>query len=206
MLNVRSRASVVGVTTGAAVLLALPVVAFGQVPGVDQVVGGVQETAEGLAPSAPAPAAPALPAPPVSAPAPAPQGTAPKPAPAPAAPAPSAQRQSAPAASAPSGDRAVSASSSSSRRASASGDGGGSNDRAGAKAGAAADEKTANASQDDGGAPTDVEIASQAADLPEEANPSTLPFTGLQLALMAALGLAVAAGGVALRRGARGAG
>jgi hypothetical protein len=38
MLKVRSRSGVVGITAGAAALLALPVVAAGQVPVVDQVV------------------------------------------------------------------------------------------------------------------------------------------------------------------------
>lgn len=37
-------------------------------------------------------------------------------------------------------------------------------------------------------------------ELPEDASPETLPFTGLQLALMVLAGLAVMAGGLALRR------
>ena len=45
--------------------------------------------------------------------------------------------------------------------------------------------------------------ASQAVDAPEGANPDTLPFTGLQLALIAMAGLAALAGGAALRRGTR---
>ena len=43
MHALRSRTGVVSITVGAAVLLALPVVAAGQVPGVDQVVRGVKE-------------------------------------------------------------------------------------------------------------------------------------------------------------------
>src|SRR5262245_24335455 len=82
MFDLRSRAGIVGVATGAA-LLALPVVAAGQVPVVDQVVAGVTQTARSLGParqvelSAPArkpaprpvatPPAPALAAPPASA-------------------------------------------------------------------------------------------------------------------------------------------
>ena len=71
----RSRVGVVSVATGTAILLALPVVATGQVPGVDQVVGGVTETAQSIAP-----AAPALPAPPaqVQVPAPKPPAAAPR--------------------------------------------------------------------------------------------------------------------------------
>ncbi len=55
MIDVRSRRAAAAVATSAAVLLSVPVVAAGQVPGVDQVVGGVQQTAESLVP---APAAP----------------------------------------------------------------------------------------------------------------------------------------------------
>jgi hypothetical protein len=50
---------------------------------------------------------------------------------------------------------------------------------------------------------TDVQIADGVADAPRDASPSTLPFTGLQLALMAMLGLGAVAGGALLRRGAR---
>src|SRR5688500_14669511 len=61
MHALRSRTGVVSITVSAAVLLALPVVASGQVPGVDKVVGGVTDTAQSVAPvSVP----PALPAPP----------------------------------------------------------------------------------------------------------------------------------------------
>ncbi|MEA2409116.1 MAG: hypothetical protein QOE69_3235, partial [Thermoleophilaceae bacterium] len=70
----------------------------------------------------------------------------------------------------------------------------------GTRAHAAAD-AGARASQADG--PTDVQIADQTVDLPADASPSTLPFTGLQLALMALLGLAALAAGTALRRGVR---
>ena len=64
MHALRSRVGVVSVAAGAAVLLALPVVAAGQVPVVDQVVGGVKQTAESIAAAAGAPALPSLPAPP----------------------------------------------------------------------------------------------------------------------------------------------
>jgi hypothetical protein len=43
-------------------------------------------------------------------------------------------------------------------------------------------------------------VVSDTGELPEDASPDTLPFTGLQLALMALVGLAVAGGGLALRR------
>ena len=52
----RSRVGVISVTAGTAVVLALPVVAVGQVPGVDQVVGRVKETANSVAPLPAAPA------------------------------------------------------------------------------------------------------------------------------------------------------
>ena len=204
MFVVRSRAGVAGVTAGAAVLLALPVVAAGQVPVVDQVVGGVAETAQSLAAPAPATKPAPSPAPPASAPA---ANPAPPPAPSAAAPAPPAAG-SAPAAA----PRQVTA-------AGALGSGGarsGSRQPAGATSAAkggsenvtrakrrAGSEERATAAQDDGAGRTDVEIASQPADLPEDASPDTLPFTGLQLALIAMIGLAAIASGAALRRGAR---
>jgi hypothetical protein len=43
-------------------------------------------------------------------------------------------------------------------------------------------------------------VAGEAVELPEDASPATLPFTGFQLALLAAIGLATAAGGVLVRR------
>ena len=61
----------------------------------------------------------------------------------------------------------------------------------------------ASAAQDDGGNPTDVEIADQAVDAPEDASPASLPFTGLQLLLMGMVGLAAIAGGGVLRRASR---
>ena len=208
MIDVRSRAGVVAVTAGAAVLLAMPVVALGQVPGVDEVVGGIQERVEGVAP---APVAP-LPAPPVSLPAPPPApapksqsgGSAPA-APAPPAPAPAPSPQSTPAASPGGGEPSRSATvAASSKRVSAA-SGGGRGEERRARADEALGGKTANASQD-GGAPTDVEIAGQRTDAPEAANPSTLPFTGLQLAMLGVLGLAALVAGLALRRGVRSAG
>jgi hypothetical protein len=46
-------------------------------------------------------------------------------------------------------------------------------------------------------------VAADAADLPPDASPETIPFTGFQLALMAMAGLTALAGGAVLRRGAR---
>jgi outer membrane biosynthesis protein TonB len=201
MFEVRSRAGLAAVTTAAAVLLALPVVAAGQVPVVDQVIGGVTETAQSLAAPAPAPKPAPSPLPPASAPA---ANPAPSAAPAPPA---------APAGSAPAtAPRQVTA-------AGAPGSGGmagGSRQPAGAASAAkgerekserakrpAGSEERATAAQDDGAGSTDVEIVSQSAHLPEDASPDTLPFTGLQLALVAMIGLAAIASGAALRRGAR---
>ena len=46
-------------------------------------------------------------------------------------------------------------------------------------------------------------VAQDAADLPDNASPATAPFTGLQLAYLAGLGLMAATGGLAVRRMAR---
>ncbi|HEX5894927.1 MAG TPA: hypothetical protein VFY47_01280 [Thermoleophilaceae bacterium] len=67
-----------------------------------------------------------------------------------------------------------------------------------------ASDAPARASQDDsadesgGGS----DLASAAGDLPEDAGPDTLPFTGLRLALILMAGLAAMAGGLVLRRSA----
>jgi hypothetical protein len=220
MLDVRSRTGIVAVTTGAALLLALPVVAAGQVPDVGGVVGGVKERVEGAAPGPPV----SVPAPPVelpaqaSPPAPAPKGQGSPPARGPAAQAPAASPQAPPAHARskkpanPGGGRGEQPgpAPSPSQNEPAAGQGGGSGD-GGSKAGggdgggdgSGGDGKTVNTSQDDGSVPTDVEIADQAVEAPVDASPSTLPFTGFQLALMAALGLAAVGTGLALRRGAR---
>jgi 2-oxoglutarate dehydrogenase E2 component (dihydrolipoamide succinyltransferase) len=204
MLNVRSRVGVVTVATGAAVLLALPVVAAGQVPGVDQVVGGVTETAESLVPApvaAPAPA-PATPAPSTSRPAPAPAAApAPQAAPAPSAAAPAAAP--APSATARQAASAGGGGGSSSGKASAKASGKGSGETKRHTTASAASDKKAAAAQGENAGPTDVEIADQVVDTPEDASPSTLPFTGLQLALMGMAGLAALAGGGVLRRASR---
>jgi hypothetical protein len=50
----------------------------------------------------------------------------------------------------------------------------------------------------DGGVP--AAVVSDTVELPAEANPETLPFTGLPLALMTLAGLAALAAGLALRR------
>ena len=219
MFDVRSRAGVIAVTTSAAVLVGLPVVAFGQVPGVPQVVGGVTETANRLVqapvapPSLPAPAPAPVPVPAAPAPAPAPQVQAPAPpsaAPKPAAQAPAAQ---APAASNPGSAQARSAGT-------ATGSSGGSAkasprrsataaDRSGKGDGRRGERAKAMASGDAGQAPaersaggSEPAFASQGVDeLPDDASPANLPFTGLQLALMAIIGVAALLGGVALRRG-----
>jgi hypothetical protein len=43
-------------------------------------------------------------------------------------------------------------------------------------------------------------VSSETVELPEDASPATLPFTGLQLALLALIGLATAAGGLLVRQ------
>jgi hypothetical protein len=53
---------------------------------------------------------------------------------------------------------------------------------------------------DNGAGAVAAAVVSDTVDLPAEANPETLPFTGLQLGAMALAGLAALAGGVALRR------
>ncbi|HZB05576.1 MAG TPA: hypothetical protein VE449_03220 [Thermoleophilaceae bacterium] len=228
MLDVRSRAGIAAVTTGAALLLALPVVAAGQAPDVSGVVGGVKEKV-GNAPPAPPVSVPAppvnLPAP-AAPPAPAPRGQGSPPARGPAVQAPAASPQAPPAQARskkpadPGGGRGErpGPAPSPSQNEPAAGEGGGSGDggsKAGGDGGAddgggggggdGGDGKTTNVSQD-GGAPTDVEIADEAVEAPVDASPSTLPFTGFQLALMVALGLAAVGTGLALRRGARGTG
>jgi hypothetical protein len=194
MSDLRSRAGVFGVTSGAAVLLALPVVASGQVPGVDQVVGGVNHAAQGVVQAAPAP--------PVRLPAPAP-APAPRPAPAPAAaPAPSAPAPSYSAPATSTSTRSTMAGASVAPRGGSGGSGvqaSASGKKRHAAAGASSDEKAA-ASQDSTSSPTDVQIADQTADVPEDASPATLPFTGLQLMLMGLAGLAAVAVGGVLRR------
>jgi hypothetical protein len=206
MLNVRSRAGVIAVTTSAAVLVGLPVVAFGQVPGVPQVVGGVTETANSLVqtPVVPAPA-------PAPAPVPAPAPAAPAPAPAPQVQAPATQ---APAASNTGSAQARSAGTATKRsggsaRASARRSAKAA-DRSAKREGRRGDRAKAKASGDAGSTPaeeqsanrSELALASQEADaLPDDASPAKLPFSGLQLALMAITGLVALVGGMALRRG-----
>jgi len=61
----------------------------------------------------------------------------------------------------------------------------------------------ARASQDDSAdEPWGSGVADPVADLPEDAGPDTLPFTGLQLVLIAMAGLVALAGGLVLRRSA----
>ena len=211
MLNVRSRIGVVAVTSGAAFLLALPVVAAGQVPAVEQVVGDVTQAAGTVAP---APLAPLQQ--PAAAPSPAPQSAAPAPAP-PRSPAP------APAA-APRATAAPAASheSSGATRTPA---------RPSASASAAGDKERPRAHpaqqsgdpENEGDLPPENEgdlppverepaEASQADDSggsgggngsAGDGGDARLPFTGLQLALVSMMGLAALAGGATLRRGVR---
>ena len=55
-------------------------------------------------------------------------------------------------------------------------------------------------SDGDGGIP--AAVVSDTVELPEDASPETLPFTGIQLGLLALIGLTSLVGGFALRRGA----
>ena len=199
MHALRSRTGVVSITVGAAVLLALPVVAAGQVPGVGQVVGGVKETAESIAPvPLPAPAAP----PTVNAPdAPAP-GVQNGPPPAAQAPAARQDAGQAPSAGAPAAPRGAAPAASSSAAGSAAkataAQGGGSGRADGAS------DAPARASQDDsGGESADSGATTAVADLSDDAGADTLPFTGLQLMLVLMSGLAALAGGFVIRRSAR---
>jgi hypothetical protein len=67
-----------------------------------------------------------------------------------------------------------------------------------------ASDTPARASQDDSaGNSSASDTASEAVDLAADASPDTLPFTGLQLAMLVMAGLAALAGGLALRRSAR---
>jgi hypothetical protein len=54
--------------------------------------------------------------------------------------------------------------------------------------------------EEDADADAAAAVVSDTVELPEDASPETLPFTGLQLALIALAGVAVMAGGLALRR------
>ena len=217
MFNVRSRAGVVAVTAGATLLVALPVVSLGAVPAVDHLPGHATETARDVVASAPKPSLPA-------------QAQAPAVKPAPRAPT-RANSDSAPTRSTPAprsapahGHSGAPQHSSQSRgrghsRARARGHAGGSpqGEAAGQddQAPQASDKKRKAPSGDDtnaapesgdetvSGLATDVEIADGSAAAPRDASPATLPFTGLQLALMGMFGLMAVAGGALLRRGVR---
>jgi hypothetical protein len=193
MYNVRSRAAFAGVTTGAAALLAVPVVALGQVPGVDQVVGGVNNAAQGVVQAAPAPpvrlpAPSAGPKPAASAPAPAPAAS--PPAPAASAP-PTASTRSAPA----------TASQGSGRSTSSAGALAAGGERSQADAGTSG--VRAHPASDKAASQTDTQIADEPASAPRDASPTMLPFTGLQLAMLLLTGLAAVAAGSVIRRTAR---
>jgi hypothetical protein len=199
MFDLRSRAGIVGVATGAA-LLALPVVATGQVPVVDQVVGGVTQTAQSLT-AAPVPQAdlptrsgkpaplpaPVTPAPPVPAAPPAPEASVhTTSAPAPRGMAASAVSAGTQAPSSP----APRAKASDKRQETAS-----------AASGAVASDARSDSAAGEPDGATDVEIA--AADSGDAGGPASLPFTGLQLTLLGIVGMAALAGGALLRRAAR---
>lgn len=217
MFNVRSRAGVVAVTAGATLLVALPVVSLGAVPAVDHLPGNANETARDVVTSAPKPSLPAH----AQAPAVTPAPRAQTPANSDSAPTrPTQAPRSAPA----DGHSRAPQHSSQSRgrghsRALARGHAGGSpqGEAAGQddQAPQASDKKRKAASGDDtnaapesgdetvSGLATDVEIADGSAAAPRDASPATLPFTGLQLALMGMFGLMAVAGGALLRRGVR---
>jgi len=217
MFNVRSRAGVVAVTAGATLLVALPVVSLGAVPAVDHLPGHTNETARDVVTSAPKPSLPAH----AQAPAVRPAPRAQTPANSDSAPTrPTRAPRSAPA----DGHSGAPQHSSQSRgrghsRAWARGHAGGSpqGEAAGQddQAPQASDKKRKAASGDDtnaapesgdetvSGLATDVEIADGSAAAPRDASPATLPFTGLQLALMGMFGLMAVAGGALLRRGVR---
>ena len=217
MFDVRSRAGVVAVTAGATLLVALPVVSLGAVPAVDHLPGHANETARDMVTSAPKPSLPAHAQAPAVRPAPRAQtpansDSAPtRPTQAPRS-APADDHSRAPQHSSQSRGRGHS-------RARAGGHAGGSpqGEAAGqdGQAPQASDKKRKAASGDDtnaapesgdetvSGLATDVEIADGSAAAPRDASPATLPFTGLQLALMGMLGLMAVAGGALLRRGVR---
>lgn len=213
MFDLRSRAGIVGLATGAG-LLALPVVAVGQVPVVDQVVGGVTHTAQSLAPAPvppvtlPAPAAPPAPPAPVPAlPTPASPGPGAPPAGAPAPATAPRQAASTHAPSLPGGGRVARSQGGRASRAKAEPGqhrsvtaGAASDERASAAQSDSLGEENADASRADDAAATDVEIA--AADLGDDGGTAALPFTGLQLVLIGMAGLATLAGGTLLRRAA----
>jgi hypothetical protein len=223
MFNVRSRAGVVAVTAGATLLVALPVVSLGAVPAVDHLPGHANETARDVVTSAPKPSLPAH----AQAPAVRPAPRAQTPANSNSAPSRSTR---APGSTPADGHSRAPQHSSQSRsrghsRAPARGHAGGSPQEAGGspqgeaagqddQAPHASDkkrkatDKETKAAPDSGdetvsGLATDVEIADGSAAAPRDASPATLPFTGLQLALMGMFGLMAVAGGALLRRGVR---
>ena len=214
MLNVRSRVGGVAVTTGAAVFLGSSGrrgrAGAGGRPGRGRCDGDGQEPRSGArrraARRAPAPVPAPAPAPAAPAPAPAPAlqlPSAPSAAPKPAAQAPAArhrrqatrlaQVRGAGAASKRSSGGGKAAARRTANAADRSAKRGG--HRGGAKAKASGDAGSPPA-EDAGQRRADVAIASQEADaLPDDASPAKLPFTGLQLALMAIAGLAALVGG-----------
>ena len=226
----RSRVGAIVITGGVMAVLGLPVVAFGQVPGVGDAVGGVTEQLPAVpplpvAPSLPTlPSAPSVPAPVAPAPAPAPAPSTPSvPVPQPSVPAPVTEAlagQGHGQAAAPSAPAAGQSSPAAGRAGVQSTAADGQAGRAGAKSTSAARaskakrraraEAKANSSGERASASTEssaaAALASAAPDLPANANPETVPFTGLQLSLLVILGLIAVAVGLTLRRGVRSAG
>ena len=203
MSDVRSRTGVAAVTAGALVLLALPVVAEGQVPVVDQVVGGVTRTVQSVTePSAPAAPLPAPAARPPSAPAPAAssqRSTPARPQPAPTR----TPTASSGASGTEAGDRASTSSSNRAgdRQTGARAASSSARNKAGARASASADDDAAAAQQDDGGDSAGSSgdgVANVGGDAA-----ARLPFTGLELLLVAMAGLGMLAGGALIRNGTR---
>ena len=64
----------------------------------------------------------------------------------------------------------------------------------------AAADKSASSGPKASDAQTDTQIADDPASIPQDASPETLPFTGLQLALLLLAGAAAVAAGSVLRR------
>ncbi len=219
MHSLRSRVGVIAVAIGGVAALSVPVVAAGQVPSVDQTIGGVTDQlpsvqVPSLEPVAPAPAPAPVPQIQVPAPPPAPSLPAPLPSlpgtgsgpaqPSPSQPAPSQAAPSQPASGAQGG---------SSESLSASGREGAGTARAAAakkradrrvEAKGSADEPAGAARKESADVGATASVAQDAAALPDDASPETSPFTGFRLGVLAMLGLLSLAGGLALRRSMRG--
>ncbi len=207
----------IAVAIGGVAALSVPVVAAGQVPSVDQAIGGVTDQlpsvqVPSLEPVAPAP----VPAPQIQGPAPPPAPSLPAPLPSlpgtgsgPSQPAPS---QPAPSQAAPSQPASGAQGGSSESLSSSGRDGAGTAGAAAAKkradrraeAKGSADEPAGAAKKESADVGATASVAQDAAALPDDASPETSPFTGFRLGVLAMLGLLSLAGGLALRRSMRG--